>query len=369
MASPETCDLRSLKPLDESLNVAINVAGVLGIAGSCLLLRGLRGWSNSIFQQLVTWLAVADLLGSLWYFVPSWISNHSLLMKPWVTWCGPWLPVLKLLELWSAVLAVNIAWGILFALLKLHRPLELLRFAPLASAPTAALLGLGYLLNLGDFDVVENPVGKACGVEKNFLGYIFGIEMVGMFLLILGVHVFGVVMLWERSPLSSIKRAFGSASSFLVAFLLAWSATVVYLALFWLGGWARETTLPCGVYATQSLVLPALQDIGCALSGLFNFFAFRRLGLKQTRVVLFLEPDLDCPDVAANGSPQEAEEEVWRIFVEPASSQQQRLRTGGPGSSGLLTFSFQSPSLTSSEEDRGSSGSRRPASELPRLDE
>lgn len=302
-------------------NALINLAAVVGMIGSGLLLRAcLQEGQRSILGRLVTWVAVADLSLNVWSYVTPWIWNHSLLMRPVVSWCGLFIPVQRVLQLWVAILPAGIALAILLALVKLPRALKWMRIAPAASLPLAILLNLGAILDHSRFMYIANGRPQAfCGVllqPKEWAASLFSfpIEILGIFTLIFVIHLYGVWRVQKLSPAGVAKRAFNCASRFLLAFVAAWFVAAGFLLFSSFGEWVA------GESCTLHVVLPSLQDFFIALSGFFNFLAYKGASLqedsRQGRVVTFGRPELVTfgrQDVVQLLDPPE-ETETWALL-------------------------------------------------------
>lgn len=302
-------------------NALISLAAVVGMIGSGLLLRTcLQEGQRSILGRLVTWVAVADLSVNVWVYVTSWIGNRSLLLRPVLSGCWWYIPVQRVLQLWSALLPAGIALAILLALVKLPRALKWMRFAPAASLPLAILLNLGAILDHSRFRYFANGRPQAfCGFTMSLKelaasSFSFPIEILGIFIMIFVIHLYGVWKVQKLSPAGVAKRAFNSASRFLLAFVAAWFVTVGYVLVASNGEWLADES--CAL----KVVLPSLQDFFMALSGFFNFLAYRGASLqdgsRQGRVVSFGRPELVTfgrQDVVQLLDPSE-ETETWALL-------------------------------------------------------
>lgn len=282
-----SCDGETWDWIFDAANAVINTAGFIGMVSSTLLLYAClrRGSQQSILGRLVASLASVDLLVNLWFFVPSWIVNRSLVQEPVVHGCYWWWPVLRCLQLWSMALGAAIAFAILLAVLKLSSWLHFLRFAPIISLPVAALLGLGYMINPQQY-YYEHVKGHHphCGTNDDTSQTVFASELLVIVILIGGVHVIGLISVRKHSPLSVVKRAFRSASRFMAAFLAAWLPCFIYIIVTFISPTSADNS--CAM-----LVLVRLQDLFSSLGGLFNYLAYKGVGFTESsqRVVAFEE--------------------------------------------------------------------------------
>lgn len=199
----------------------IAAAGLLSMAASSLLfLLCIYGRSyRAILGRLVTVLAIADLATNCWIFIPNWIKNGSLHFDPsWVDNCAVWIGGVRLLQVWSIVLAASIAVAILLALWKWNTLLDKMRWAPVASVPLACALNLGYLV-APSYKAQSDPYPFPYCESTNAAALIFAGELLGTFAVLGAVHIFGIIKMQEHSPGSVVRRAWQSASRYLLAFL------------------------------------------------------------------------------------------------------------------------------------------------------
>lgn len=303
----------SLTGLRQGLSALANLAGVCGMVGSVQLLRiCLRGQQRgSVLGRLVICMATADLALNTWNFVPSWVLNHDPLLRPFVPWCPQWVAASKVLQLWSAVLALFIAIGLLFALLKQEGLLKLLRFAPVLSLPLGALLALGFILNSDHWHLRHgdpSSMQPTCAIDGDLampLWHAFIGEACLIFGFLAATHLFGLIRLRRLSPKSVVKRAFASVGNFLLAFLAAWSGTVLYAVLHFFTVVGYSSCTDHMIW----LVLLTLQDGLLALGGLFNLLAYREVGIKTSRGRFVAFGDQETLQISAREHCQEEEQE------------------------------------------------------------
>lgn len=218
------------------------------MVGSGLLLRAcLEEDKRSILGRLVMWMAVADLSVNTWTYVPCWIVNRTLFMTPVVPWCWLFAPVQRTLQLWSATLPSGVALAVLLALLKLPSLVKWMHFVPAASLPAAILLNVGVYMHSSSFQYMADGEPQAyCSFNYAgddpplFVIYSFGIEVLCIFTVISATHLFGLWKLKKSAPGGVTRRAFNSASRFLLAFVAAWLASVVYALTIFCNKWLNN---------------------------------------------------------------------------------------------------------------------------------
>lgn len=264
------------------LDVAVNVAGLVGLVSSLLLLRkSLCGAQrDSVLGRLVTWLAAADIMLGCWTFIPPWIEKP--LSSPTVANCPGWyVATLRWLQLWSAALSACISLAILFALQRWPAGVKSLRFAPVVSLVLAVVVSLQYYVTSDVFTDHTLPE-IVCDREQSVFFALLGL----LFLGVVSVHIYGVVKLREVSPGSVVKRAFSSASRYMLAFFVTWFIPATGSSLLGLFPHLESALLDCSQRWVATIIVYTM----VSLNGFFNLVAYQQVAVhcaSQAPAVVF----------------------------------------------------------------------------------
>lgn len=280
MDPPLQCAVVLTHNVESWFFMAVNLSSCVGmVASAALLWLAVRNKQRKpLLQRLVLWIAVVDLVMNIENSVPKWVQHdkfdfwkdgsvHNVGSAPL---CGLWMGTLRLLQLWSVLIAASIALAMLFAANRKHGLLKLLRHAPLLALPIALCLNATYVVKLPP----QTEVGERadCDPTGGVWGKVFAFELITVFLLIAAMHTAAYHHTRSCSPGSVTRRAFGDVTGFLFAFFLTWALPCLDI-------FVRHTFDPnpgCDWVRFQ------LQQITGDLSGLFNLIAYWQVSTRPS---------------------------------------------------------------------------------------